>query len=368
MSGSKHESNMILLIDGLGTSGKAVLRGLLEGHPNFFVTPNHDMIVDCLCSFESDDWLKYKDILELRSMLSNTYYYQLEWFTYRKYLDYDMSVKDRCEFAFDLDFYNFDRMWMECLNKENEWTPQIVATHILKSMLESWSGYPYEKENIKYYTSMGFDRPNTANSFVKYYPNGKMIYLIRSINAIIATRSNRRPVADDMRSMCLLETTPEKLVKSNHVRKLINKQKEVEEAAKLYPDKIMIVDFDEMIINTESTMKNISTFLGVDFHESMLTCKVMGKEMVTKSGDKYVGKVLDDPNKLLNDFQKAIIDMDISLKNCRKYTNNFFAIFFIIFLRIKRVWLKLRVNLAKMIAPEIKESLNNKWKRDGFFD
>lgn len=358
---------MIVLIDGLGTSGKATLRGLLDGHPDFFVTPNHDMIVDCLCDFENEKWLKYRDILQLRTMLSNTYYYQLEFYMYRRYMDYDLSVKDRCEFPFELDFYNFDKTWMEKLSKEKKWTPQIIAIHIFSSMMDAWRHYPYCKSSVKHFVSMGFDRPNTAENFLKYFPDGKMLYLVRSIDAIIATRSNRRPVDDDMRSMCLLDTTPEKLVMADHVKKLSEKRRKIERMASIYPNRIKIVDFNELIINTEIVMKDIATFLEVPFNESMLKCTIYGKEMITENGKKYIGEILDKPEELLSDFQRAIIENDLNPINILQNRNNrkIKVIKFFVLNVIRRYWKSFRFSIAKHILPEVK--FTEKWVRDGFF-
>lgn len=346
-----------------------MLRGLLDGYPGFFVSPNHDMIIDTMCNFENNLWLEYKDTMYLRTLLCNTYYYQLEHISNKKAMEYDMSTLDRCNFDIDFDFYKFDKMVIKKLIKESKWTRQVLVEHIFSSMKECWNNYSFDKDEVQNYVGMGFDMPKTAENFVKYFPNGKMIYIMRSIEGIIAVRSNRRPVDDDMRSLCLLETTPEKLVVENHVRKLIKKQKYMQKQALLYPDKIMLINFDYLIENTEIIMSQICEFLNIEFNEILLKCTVSGHEMITESGQKYIGKILDNPDKLLNEYQKVLIDVDKSLKNIFKIKNlkHPKALLDILVIKWFRILKLIRYALASLLLCKNIFKMKEQWKRDGFF-
>lgn len=359
---------MIVLIDGLGTSGKSVIKGLLDGHSRLFLGPNHDMVIDALCNFSDPTWLEYRDTMFIRELLNNTYYYQLEWFAQKGCMELDMSTKERKYFPFHLDFYKFDKIWMVRLKNYPTWTVQLIAEEIFRAMLDSWSNYPYPTDTVEHFVGMGFDRPTTPEQFIKHYPDGKMIYMVREVEAIIAIRSNRQPVEDDLRSLCLLETTPRRLLETGHVQQLKRKRQNVEHFAKLYPDRIKIVHFDDLVYQTESTMRDVAAFLGIEYEESMTRCTFMGEEMLTPSGKKYVGSVLDDPKELLTPFELQVIQIEKSWKNALnsqawKVPS---AIAYALKLRFMRSSKQLRMKTASLLVPRLK-SLNSGWQRDGFF-
>lgn len=58
--------------------------------------------------------------------------------------------------------------------------------------------------------------------------------------------------------------------------------------------KIFFVDFNDLILNTNETMKNLTIFLKVNFHKILLTPSIDGQKMQIRSRN-TLGKINDDP-------------------------------------------------------------------------
>lgn len=97
---------MIVLIDGYWGSGKSVLRGLLDGHPNLFVSPIQDSLPGAFATDNSGiDWLKHKDSEYLRKLLAEkSLYYRIERFAMNQKMQLDFSSKNRTYIEIDIDF------------------------------------------------------------------------------------------------------------------------------------------------------------------------------------------------------------------------------------------------------------------------
>jgi len=358
---------MIILIDGQGGSGKAVLRGLLDGHPDLFVFPIHDMIPDALCDFSDPRWLTYKDILHLRSLLSGSYYHQIEWFARKREMEIEMSATERNYYPIDLDFRQFDETWMSRLVKESQWTPQLIVEHIYQALFESWRNYPVSKAGLpNHYVGMGYSKPNTIDLFPVHYPDGKLLYVTRSVEGIIATRGNRRPVADDMRSEHLVYRTAQTIISGGIVREIVQRQERACVTAQARPNQVKIVEFYDLIHRTEATMRDVAEFLGIPYVESMTVCSVLGEEMVSDSGKKWVGKELDDPTENLSGYEQALISLEKDGVNFFRIHNwrHPFAILYASRLRMSRLLKSFRQRLAKFIGGKGFRFGANQWTRD----
>ena len=97
-----------LFIGGAKASGKSVIRGLLDGHPQLFVSIFHEQIFQSL--YENDsNLLKKKDIQQIRNLLaSKGDYYQLERLTKRAFY-YTVAGADHRR----IDTKNFDHYTTE---------------------------------------------------------------------------------------------------------------------------------------------------------------------------------------------------------------------------------------------------------------
>jgi hypothetical protein len=356
---------MIILIDGLGTSGKAVLRTLFDGHPDLFVCPIHDMIVDAICDYDDDAWLVHKDIVQLRDRLVGTHYYQLEWLAARRHMEIDISVSDRCDFPFRFDFHSFDRLWSQRLMALPHWTAQIIVDELFRAMDETFAACasPAVPRSAapRGYVAMGFDRPGNPMRFARRYTDAKMIYLARTVEGIIAVRANRRPVDDDPKSFLLRDVTAEKLIATGHARDLIERRAAALAAAEIYPDRIKVVAFEDLVCRTDATIRAIARFLDLPMHDALGTCTVFGQEVIGPSGAKFIGQVLDDPARLLTARQSTMIAIEQRpglLLTPAGWANPGAALFMI------RLWLRRAID---QFRDRLGRGRLERWRREGFY-
>jgi hypothetical protein len=299
---------MIILIDGEGGSGKMVLRSLLDGHPELSVLPVHDKIVDALCDYPGDvNWLGERDTVYLRELLGTTYYYMLEKLSLKGYLEFSMSADDYLDIHADFDFHEFDSSWTRRLFQEREWDLELIVRLIHEAFQESLRSGGKDVESLRGYVGVGFDKPDIGTRFLKAYPTGKLLYMFRSVEGILASRAFRKKIDGEATSHVI---SIEQLLRKNKIGKIHARQQRIRELSLENPDRIMVVDFESLVENTEETMRGIASYLGREFLPILTIGTVLGQEMVAPSGRKYVGKILDRPDDLLSGYHKTLIQLE----------------------------------------------------------
>lgn len=299
---------MIVLIDGEGASGKTVLRSLLDGHPQLSVLPTHDMIVDTLISYPPDvQWLAYRDIPYLRRLLSKSQYYQLEQLAVTGSIELDISVRDRITVPFDFEFWRFEAGWVGEIARLRHWTVPAIIEAIHGSYVAVTEG---RGRAVKAHVGVGFDDPATPGRLFEHIPDARLLYLHRSTEGILAARARRRSSERDMFSKENDELTVEELLRRDKVRKIRNRLDAVRRLAGERPDQVRIIDFDDLVLNTAKTMRQVAEFLGIDFTPDLEISTMAGHLIRSRAGDTYVGRVLDRPEELLSARQRTLIAMD----------------------------------------------------------
>jgi len=359
---------MIILIDGLPASGKATLKGLLDGHSEIFTGYNHDMIADAVCDAEDENWLAYKDVMYLRSLLSTTHYYQLEYFAYKKSTVIVMKADQNNHFDINLDFYQMDRAFMKSILELPVWTHEIITTAIFRSMIEAGS-YPKNKISIQHFASMGFNRRGICEKFIKAYSDGKILYVIRPLEQIVAVLANRVPIDDDMWSLVLLETTVKRLVKKGFIKKLQESERQIKIMAERYPDRIRLVQFEDLVLHTDQIMCDVADWLGVSYEEALRRCTLAGKEMLTDEGKPFTGEILDRVEEILRPEERALIAMEISLRNTWKNKNYRYPreLAYVLVTRAGRFLRRTSDRILSLLSSKYRQACNAEWQRNGFW-
>lgn len=295
---------MIVLIDGYWGTGKSVLRGLLDGHPNLFVSPIQDSLPGSFAKDKSDKkWLEFKDVEYLRKILAqNSFYYRIERFYFNQKMQLDFSSKDRTYININIDFYLFDKQWMERLNVAKHWTEELICQEIYQSMLDNWDNYPSEKSAVNHFVSMDNNFFGTPEYFLKNFKDAKLLYAIRSVEGIIATRANRRPIKEDYRTLAWETISPDSLIKGGEIFNILKRTRNIRRLKEVYPERVHLVGFNDLILNTDQVMNGVAEFLEIDRSESLKIFSHLGKE-ITADGKKYVGKIHDQPEDLLTKNQ-----------------------------------------------------------------
>lgn len=300
---------MIILIDGEGASGKTVLRSLLDGHPQLSVLPTHDMIVDTLVSYPPDvPWLAYRDIPYLRRLLAASSYYQLEQLAVIGSIEFDISVRDRMTVPFNLDFWRFEAAWMGQLAQQSTWTVPAIVAAIHRSYVTVWEG---RERQLVGNVGVGFDDPATPGRLFEHIPDARLIYLHRSTEGVLAARARRRSSERDMFSVANDDLTIEELLRRDKVRKIRRRLDAVYQLARERPDRVRVVAFDDLVLNTAQTMRRVADFLGIDNTPSLVVPTLTGHPLRSATGNTYVGRVLDRPEDLLSPAERALIAVDM---------------------------------------------------------
>lgn len=301
---------MLVQIDSWFGGGKSLLTGLLDGHPELFTFFYHDASYMPLMGEKNDaDWVLTKHTEQLRRILGDgsSNYYAIERMANQGFQAYDFSSKDRVNLKYPVDFYQFDSKFFKELQKLPEWTLEKIVHVLYKNLLQEFKKVD---ELPKYFVSQSFPILKLQKNFLTVYPSAKSILVKRKIHNIIATRSNRKPVEDDFQSKKGYAREFADILKSQEIEKICTYYKFWEDMAAKYPDRVLIVDFDDINLNTKNTMKKVADFLGIKFVEILLKWSYFGEE-ITCNGNKYVGNELDDPKKLLSEKELNIIDARI---------------------------------------------------------
>lgn len=294
---------MLLQIDGWRGAGKSALWTLLDGHKSIFCSPVHDTSFEAFVT-ESDnsEWISNRDLLQVRRFLNKTGYYKFEVFSHAKvfYLDFN-AEGDRLALPFDFDFYTFDKLFFSNLIKQEKWNIEWIVDTLYKS-LES----VYRKQSInidndvtKYYVTMGGIKDWRYNSFHQVLPHAKCIQVRRDVGGIISTISNRSSNPLDKSSKSGYSKSFNQRIKEHEIENILCYYDTYDRLVDKFPNTYKVVDFKNLVENTNKTMKQIAKFLDIEFDSTLTKATRDGKELIC-NGKKYVGKVYDDPAQLLS--------------------------------------------------------------------
>ncbi len=299
---------MLLQIDGWFGAGKSVLWMLIDGHPNVFCSPIHDY---SYCAFldQTDDldWVKTKHTEILRKALARTQYYKFEKVFRDGFMSFEFSTNEIMKIPYNVDYYKFDKFFIDVLLQKDKWTLNDIAETLYSSIWKSHYQTSELQALPKYYASMS--NPlyiDKYNHFPTIFPGGKSIQVRRSVEKIIATRSNRKPRPEDFKTWTFFSDAFDKRLADGEVEKILSFYDSYDELVKTYPDVFLVVDFLELVNNTEKTIKKVTDFLGIPLHPNLKIASYGGRELVYK-GKKYIGEEHDDIDELLTKEEQSII-------------------------------------------------------------
>lgn len=316
---------MIILIDGWSGSGHSVLRGLLDGHPNLFCSPIHDYIPVAFFEDLGDPiWYEYKDYEQLRRILAaKSGYYRVERYASNKKFPFDYAKDQRGYIDIDFDFYEFDKRWSQKILQYEKWTPELICETIYDSMMQGFCNYPIPRENIQHYVALGQPPPTDPVKFFDKFPNGKLLYMNRDVEGLVASHVTRKPIPGEYGTLNRSKRVASKRIAEGLVETIIEKHKLLEEFAKRNPEKAKIVYFKQLVENPTDTMHDVADFLNIPFTDHLTYFSVLGKERLTGAGKKYIGKILDSPEDLLS--KEDLFAICLKKRNATSYLLGVFS-------------------------------------------
>ena len=279
---------------------------LLDGHPDVYCSPIHDY---SYCTFLShsneEEWIKTKHIELLRKTLARTQFHKFEKVFLDGAQEFSFSSSEMIDLPVPYDFYEFNKLFGETVHRAEAWTLEYLIDTLYESLRLS-SDYRSKKKPKWYASSSYAVIADQYERIPKLLPHAKSIHVRRSVEAVIATRSNRKPMARDCKTKHFFSDPFQKRIEEGEVEKILEFYRIHDELEARYPDVFMKVDFNTLVSNPEQVMPSVADFLGIDFHESMLIATYNGKEIV-HGGRKYIGQELDKIEDLLSEEEREII-------------------------------------------------------------
>ena len=299
---------MLLQIDGWFGAGKSVLWLLLDGHPEVFCSPVHDYAYCALIDQQDDlDWVKTRHTEILRKALARTQYYKFEKVYRDGFITFEFSTDEILKLEYKVDYYKFDRLFIDKLLSKEKWSLNEIINTLYISIWETHFKAQIEVDEPKWFGSMS--NPLYIEHYEKIpviFPGAKSIQIRRSVERIIATRSNRKPRPEDFKTWSFFSDAFDKRIADGEVEKILDYYEKYDSLVKKYPQMFKTVDFLDLVNNTETMIREIADFISIPFHPNLLSATYNGKELVY-NGKKYVGQENDNIDQLLNDKERQII-------------------------------------------------------------
>lgn len=280
-------------IYGPAASGKGILCRLLDGHSNLSVTPIHDTFPKLLEDFNPGDVEEKMLFYRLRKSLTKTRYYLFEDFAHHRSLQTEISAKSRPEEPIELDFYQMEQDWTAEVNTGTR-TVEVIKS-IFHSFFENITDYSYERSSCQYYIGMGAITSSPMEKLIKEDRDSKIIFIDRDPRAVVASKGSRpnRSIEDFIRKGLVFKT-------KKHLYKARNLKRK-------HPNRVLIIHFEDLILNSEQTMDDISEFLDIKPEKILYTPSFYNKELTPKSD--YIGEIKDDWKELVSKDERCALDL-----------------------------------------------------------
>lgn len=299
------------------TAGKAVLLALLEGNPSVFSTPLwHDNVSAALCKFvplaqRVPNGLAegiYGNNLQLkyfRDLLAETEYSRLESVSLQKFYIFHLSNNEQIRIPIQFDFYSMDRELAKTIWNMQNYNPENIFAAIFTALHNAIGGE--ETNKFRYALSMPYNDFRDYEELISTFPQGKVIYIDRDIPSALGSTILRR--ARLLKTSFTTECKNEFLGGDNNfLFELIHRTNKIQKLSIIYPEKILVVKFEEIILETEKTMRTICEWLSIPFTENMLRATFQGQIIDSRA----TGSIQDDMQKLLNHEEASLLHNYIS--------------------------------------------------------
>lgn len=292
-----------IVIDGFHGSGKSVLKGILDGHPDIVVSKAQESILSAFCQAGITSYIEPMHYRKLREILAcHSQYFDLERLHNQGSIELSVSHNSQVSKDIAIDFYKLDEQAFSQLKELDSWSVENITRVFHQSFINIWappSGASY------HYVTME-DNVKGFASYLMTSSSAKLIYVKRSIPDIVASLSGRRALKNDPTTSHWDTNTSFKLLWQGVALAAADRQQEAEIAAANFPDRVLVVEFDQLVSQCDDTLNRICNFIGVQRSETMNYCSIDGQEVLASNGEKYLGKTLDSAKELLSEQMFAL--------------------------------------------------------------
>ena len=296
----------LIVIEGWGGSGKSLALSYLDSHPEIYAMPVHDKTHYSLLNLNPQRLkLEYHDLREIRRVLDSHGYYNIEYNSIRGVIPVLLSTKkdDILPIPFVHNFEKFEEGWKRDLLNTQSNAPSNILKAIYKSFIRQ-TGHKdsVNAESFTKVATLGDAKSKDPVDVLENYAFSKIIYVKRSIPDLIGIRANR--VTPAGLSAGMFEKEFFDLILSGEIQKILKYEYQLEAISEDLSNRILIVEFDDLIINKKSVFHSITNFLkcrNFEMYPSMLGYEI-GRE-----DDNYGTSKTDSGIELLSSVQLRIV-------------------------------------------------------------
>ncbi len=273
-----------IIITGPYTSGKGVLASLLDSHEIFAIPMWHDMLISTFFDFTNYyqkhnttlKWLDNDDrIIQLRKFLSNVDYPTLEQFALQKKIVFPISAENYEIFEFNFDYYCHTKEFFESVYKllPEEITTRNLFNLFTQSFINNFKDL--SQKNYKYFVSVIEPGFYNFKELISQFPDIKIIYINRDWLIPLCSRY----FYHNFNPFCVFE--------DNRIHDIIRVEKEAPFYQKKYPENFKIIEFNNLINNTTTTMQEIIKFISFQWNDiysqpTFLTKTIKSKQLISE--------------------------------------------------------------------------------------
>ena len=343
-----------VFVSGNVMSGKNVLRKMLDGHPNVICNHIHDVLSNIILSNDAKLYfsrkknqsfkslqthlkkikIKYKS-KEIISVDIGDFFYGLHHFCDYKtlmklaesdtlYLKSKEGVMEKFPFSFNFSAFEND-LKRELFNEDKIFSSEELLDIIYLSYVTNWINKQEHEEDYFFVNTL----PNgiqPIKSIINNFPESKIIVMDRELISLLFANAVRISSYNDSNKI--------------YFNKILFNQKEFINKIKLFKKElaeisdnpnVLIVDFSEAMVNTDKVMKDIATFLNIEFIDILSSPSICGK-IISNTKYPIIGQINDDPYKSLSkyfyiftSYKMAIFTLDQTIHTLNFSIKNIFS-------------------------------------------
>ena len=301
------KDNQSVHICGWNATGKGVVMKLLDGHPQLAVMPFHDSLASALSQIDDPDEFRnstdpsvfdigafYKSVAR-----SNCRYHLIQASNHGRPLRLTASVDNPQGESFEnFDFYKFENDWVSRVNAKEEFLPKEIILEIYHSFFTHWERYPYDSEKCKYFVGLEGRDIEGIRFILEEMENSKVIFMTRDPRGCVASKGNK-----DISGSNVIE-----YLKRGKIHEISKLNERVRALSEEYPNKIQILSFEDVILNTDSSVEVIRDFLNIEEDKILSRPTVCGSELQDVN---YLGEINDRWEDLLTDREIDIANLQM---------------------------------------------------------
>ncbi|GHU43750.1 hypothetical protein FACS1894190_14530 [Spirochaetia bacterium] len=284
-----------------------MIAALLDGHSSVFAMPWHDKLADLFLSHDFDKNIAVQMggqaylIYILMKLYSDTGWPELQTSSMQNELvvpvKHDYSARIHIEF----DFHKLENKIIRQAKNIIDLNPSNFINMVFENLLEVFK--PEIKSSCKYYLSMARNGFRDFDAFFTTYPYSKILYA-------------RRPFVDWYYAFCFRAAhgdhskmsgmIPYLAAYDGRMGNLLWLEKNIDRLQSQYPDRLKIIEFEDLITSHKEVMKNVAAFLGINYENVMYNTTALGVPI------DLVGEIKDKVGEIITSNEKALIEQVVT--------------------------------------------------------